>query len=49
MISRKTARNHVQHIYTKTGVSNRAQASVLASRHGLAADPQPLVFAQPTR
>ena len=41
MISRKTARNHVQHIYAKAGVSNRAQASIFAVTHGLMADPRP--------
>ena len=35
MISRKTASNHVEHIYAKIGVSNRALASVFASAHGL--------------
>jgi HD-GYP domain-containing protein (c-di-GMP phosphodiesterase class II) len=35
VITRKTARNHVQNIYAKAGVSNRAQASVFAIRHGL--------------
>jgi DNA-binding CsgD family transcriptional regulator len=35
VISRKTARNHVQNIYAKAGVSNRAQASMFAVRHGL--------------
>jgi len=49
VISRKTARNHVQHIYAKTGVSNRAQASVLAAKHGLAPDPEPLVGARLAR
>jgi HD-GYP domain-containing protein (c-di-GMP phosphodiesterase class II) len=39
VISRKTARNHVQHIYAKAGVSNRAQASLFAVRHGLMSDP----------
>jgi DNA-binding NarL/FixJ family response regulator len=34
-ISRKTASNHVEHIYTKIGVSNRAMASVFAMKHGL--------------
>lgn len=38
VISRKTARNHVQHIYAKAGVSNRAQASMFAVRHGLMSD-----------
>jgi HD-GYP domain-containing protein (c-di-GMP phosphodiesterase class II) len=34
-ISRKTASNHVEHIYAKTGVRNRAMASLFATRHGL--------------
>ena len=34
-ISRKTAGNHVEHIYTKLGVSNRALASLFAAQHGL--------------
>ena len=34
-ISKKTAANHVEHIYTKIGVSNRARASLYAVRHGL--------------
>jgi HD-GYP domain-containing protein (c-di-GMP phosphodiesterase class II) len=34
-ISRKTAANHVEHIYAKIGVSNRAQASLFAVQHGL--------------
>jgi putative nucleotidyltransferase with HDIG domain len=35
VISRKTASNHVEHIYAKIGVSNRAMASLFATRHGL--------------
>ena len=35
MISRKTVSNHIEHIYTKIGVSNRALASLFASSHGL--------------
>ncbi len=35
VISRKTAGSHVEHIYTKLGVSNRAQASLFAVKHGL--------------
>jgi HD-GYP domain-containing protein (c-di-GMP phosphodiesterase class II) len=35
VISRKTASNHVEHIYAKIGVSNRALASVYAIQHGL--------------
>jgi HD-GYP domain-containing protein (c-di-GMP phosphodiesterase class II) len=38
VISRKTARNHIQHIYEKAGVSNRAQASLFAVSHGLMSD-----------
>ena len=35
VISRKTTGSHVEHIYTKLGVSNRAQASLFAVKHGL--------------
>jgi HD-GYP domain-containing protein (c-di-GMP phosphodiesterase class II) len=35
LISSKTAGSHVEHIYTKIGVSNRAQASLFAMKHGL--------------
>lgn len=38
VITRKTVRNHVQNIYAKAGISNRAQASLFAVRHGLLAD-----------
>ena len=34
-ISRKTTGNHVEHIYTKLGVSNRALATLFAAKHGL--------------
>jgi len=34
-IAPKTASNHVEHIYSKIGVSNRAAASVFAMKHGL--------------
>jgi HD-GYP domain-containing protein (c-di-GMP phosphodiesterase class II) len=34
-ISEKTVRNHLEHIYTKTGVSNRAGASLFAVQHGI--------------
>jgi HD-GYP domain-containing protein (c-di-GMP phosphodiesterase class II) len=37
VISRKTAGAHVEHIYTKLGVSNRARASLFAMKHGLMA------------
>jgi HD-GYP domain-containing protein (c-di-GMP phosphodiesterase class II)/DNA-binding CsgD family transcriptional regulator len=35
VISRKTAGSHVEHIYTKLDISNRAQASLFAVKHGL--------------
>jgi HD-GYP domain-containing protein (c-di-GMP phosphodiesterase class II) len=35
VISRKTASHHVEHIYAKTGTSNRALASLFAASHGL--------------
>ncbi len=38
VISAKTAGSHVEHIYTKIGVSNRAQASLFAMKHGLMLD-----------
>jgi DNA-binding NarL/FixJ family response regulator len=34
-ISAKTASSHVEHIYAKIGVSNRALASLYAAKHGL--------------
>ena len=34
-ICRKTAGNHVEHIYMKLGVTNRALASLFAAKHGL--------------
>ena len=44
VISRKTAANHVEHIYTKIGVSNRARAGLFAMKHGLMNDAE--VFAE---
>jgi DNA-binding NarL/FixJ family response regulator len=35
VIARKTVDNHVEHIYAKTGASNRARADLFAVRHGL--------------
>ena len=35
VIARKTVGNHIEHIYVKIGVSNRALASLFASRNGL--------------
>lgn len=42
IISRKTAGNHVEHIYGKIGVSNRARASLFAIKHGIMSEPAPL-------
>jgi DNA-binding CsgD family transcriptional regulator len=39
VISRKTAGHHVEHIYAKTGTTNRALASLFAASHGLITDP----------
>lgn len=38
VISPKTAGNHIEHIYTKIGASNRAEASLFAMRNGLLPD-----------
>jgi DNA-binding NarL/FixJ family response regulator len=35
VISTKTVRNHVEHIYTKIGASNRSTASLFALQQGL--------------
>jgi DNA-binding NarL/FixJ family response regulator len=35
VIAEKTARNHIERIYLKLGVSTRAEASLYAMRHGL--------------
>jgi HD-GYP domain-containing protein (c-di-GMP phosphodiesterase class II) len=38
VISPKTARNHIEHVYEKTGANSRVAASVFAMKHGLLAD-----------
>jgi DNA-binding CsgD family transcriptional regulator len=38
VISPKTAGNHIEHIYAKTGVTNRAGAGLFAMQHGLLAE-----------
>jgi DNA-binding CsgD family transcriptional regulator len=35
VVTPKTVGNHIEHIYTKIGVSNRAGAALFAMRHGL--------------
>ena len=41
VISPKTARNHVEHIYVKTGATSRVAASMFAVKYGLLADAAP--------
>lgn len=41
VISRKTASHHIEHIYTKIGVTNRALAGLFAAKHGLITDTAP--------
>jgi HD-GYP domain-containing protein (c-di-GMP phosphodiesterase class II) len=41
VISPKTARNHIEHIYTKIGASSRVTASLYAMQHGLLAAAAP--------
>jgi HD-GYP domain-containing protein (c-di-GMP phosphodiesterase class II) len=38
VIAPKTARNHIEHIYTKIGATNRVTASLFAVQHGLLPD-----------
>ena len=38
VITPKTAGNHVEHIYTKIGATNRAEAGLFAMQHGLLPD-----------
>jgi HD-GYP domain-containing protein (c-di-GMP phosphodiesterase class II) len=35
VLSEKTVRNHLEHIYAKAGVSNRVSASLFALKHGI--------------
>jgi DNA-binding CsgD family transcriptional regulator len=44
VITPKTARNHIEHIYAKTGTSNRVRASMFAVQHGLI--PEDAAFAE---
>ena len=39
-ISPKTARNHLEHIYLKAGVTNRVGAVLFAVEHGLVTRPE---------
>ena len=40
VISPKTAGNHIEHIYTKIGATNRVTASLFAMQHGLLPETQ---------
>src|SRR5206468_5882647 len=44
VITPKTARNHIEHIYAKTDTSNRVRASMFAVQHGLV--PEHAAFAE---
>ncbi|MGA8015128.1 MAG: LuxR C-terminal-related transcriptional regulator, partial [Candidatus Dormiibacterota bacterium] len=35
VVTPKTAANHIEHIYTKLGISTRAAATLYATQHGL--------------
>jgi DNA-binding CsgD family transcriptional regulator len=41
VISPKTVANHIEHIYTKIGASNRAMASLFAMKNGLLPEEEP--------
>jgi len=41
VIAPKRASSHIEHIYLKTGVSNRAQLRLFALKHQLTAEPLP--------
>jgi HD-GYP domain-containing protein (c-di-GMP phosphodiesterase class II) len=41
VISPKTARNHIEHIYAKTGATSRVTASLFAMQHGLITSDEP--------
>ena len=38
-VSPKTARNHIEHIYTKIGATSRVTASLFAMQQGLLPEP----------
>lgn len=37
-VSRRTVTSHLEHVYTKLGVSGRTEAALFAMRHGLVDD-----------
>ena len=42
VVSPKTVANHIERIYAKIGVSNRAMASMFAMSHGLLPEAEPM-------
>jgi DNA-binding NarL/FixJ family response regulator len=40
-VTAKTVSSHVQHIYTKLGISSRASATLFATQHGLVGSYEP--------
>jgi DNA-binding CsgD family transcriptional regulator len=47
VIAPKTAGNHVEHIYAKAGISNRAAAAMFAVQHGFLPEERSVLSAQP--
>jgi DNA-binding NarL/FixJ family response regulator len=45
VVTPKTAANHIEHIYTKLGVSSRAAATLYATQHGLVGTFEPAELA----
>ena len=37
-VSRRTVTSHLEHVYTKLGVTGRTEAALFATRHGLVDD-----------
>ena len=38
-VARRTVTSHLEHVYTKLGVSGRTEAALFAMRHGLVDEP----------
>jgi DNA-binding CsgD family transcriptional regulator len=45
VVTPKTAANHIEHIYTKLGISSRAAATLYATQHGLVGTFEPAELA----
>ncbi len=46
VVTPRTVASHIEHIYTKLGVSSRAQATLFATQHGLVGSFEPALSAQ---